>query len=117
MVSLPAPGDCTPDFIRYGLAALERIYRREYRFRKIGVMLTGLQSARRYQADLFGASPVSDDRKERFMKAVDTINARWGRGTAAFAVPSREQRSWRMRRKFLSRRYTTCWKELPRALA
>jgi DNA polymerase V len=113
MVNLPAPGDCTPDFIRCGLAALERIYRRDYRFRKVGVMLTGLHSGCRCRADLFTESASGDDRKERFMKALDTINARWGRGTAAFAVPSREQRGWRMRREFLSRRYTTCWQELP----
>ena len=57
-VSLPAPSDCTPDFIRHGLAALERIYRRGFRYRKIGVLLTGLQSVQRRQLDLFGDSPA-----------------------------------------------------------
>ena len=41
-VSLPTPSDCTPDLIRHGLAALERLYRRGYRYRKTGVLLTGL---------------------------------------------------------------------------
>jgi len=114
-VSLSSPIDCTPDFIRHGMAALDRVYRCGFRYRKIGVLLTGLQSAREHQLGLFRESPGSEERGKRFMKAVDTINARWGRGTAAFAMPARARRDWRMHRRFMSGRYTTCWQELPTA--
>ena len=111
-VSLPTPSDCTPDLIRHGQAALDRLYRRGRRYRKTGVLLTGLQDARERQLDLFSDSPDIDERRQRFMGAVDAINARWGRGTVSFAVPARAGRDWRMRRNFMSGRYTTCWNEL-----
>lgn len=114
-VSLPAPGACTPDFIRCGLAVLERLYRRGFQYRKIGVLLTGLRGRSEQHLDLFGERPLSEERGKRFMQAVDAINARWGRGTAAFALPSQERRDWRMHRRFMSARYTTCWEEIPRA--
>ncbi len=116
-VSLPTPSDCTPDLIRHGQAALDRLYRRGRRYRKTGVLLTGLLGARERQLDLFSDSPDIDERQQRFMGAVDAINARWGRGTVSFAVPARAGRAWRMRRSFMSGRYTTCWGELPKARA
>jgi DNA polymerase V len=116
-VRLQLPNDCTPDLIRHGQAALERLYRRGRRYRKTGVLLTGLTSARECQLDLFSDSPDADERRQRFMGAIDAINARWGRGTASFAVPARAGRDWRMRRNFMSGRYTTCWGELPVAKA
>jgi DNA polymerase V len=116
-VRLDSPCAATPDFIRHGRVMLQRLYRRGFRYRKIGVLLGGLQEENGYQAGLFGTDPDGDERKKRFMKALDEINARWGRGTASFAVPSRQHRSWRMHRRFMSGRYTTCWDELPRVRA
>ena len=111
-VSLPMPSDFTPDLIRHGQAALERLYRRGLCYRKTGVLLTGLQGARERQLDLFNDGPDADERRQRFMGAIDAINARWGRGTVSFAVPSRAARDWRMQRNCMSGRYTTCWNEL-----
>lgn len=111
-VRLPTSSDCTPDLIRHGQAALDRLYRRGLRYRKTGVLLTGLTSVRERQLDLFSDSPDVDERRQRFMGALDAINARWGRGTVSFAVPSCTGRAWRMRRSFMSGRYTTCWREL-----
>ncbi len=116
-VSLPAPIDCTPDFIRHGMAALERLYRGGYLYRKAGVLLTGVQSARRRQQGLFDDNPEVDARGKRFMGAVDAINARWGQATVSFGVPKGAVREWRMRRRFMSGRYTTCWGELPKVKA
>jgi len=112
-LSMPTPGDYTPDLIRHGLNVLNRLYRPGYRYRKIGVLFTGLQTACERQLDLFEDSPAADERKKCFMGAVDAINARWGRGTVNFAVPVGAGRGWRMRRRFMSGRYTTCWSELP----
>jgi DNA polymerase V len=116
-VSLPNPCDFTPDLIRHGQAALERLYRPGLRYRKTGVLLTGLTSACQRQLDLFSDGPYADARRQRFMGAIDAINARWGRGTVSFAVPARVARDWRMQRNCMSGRYTTCWNELAVAQA
>jgi len=113
MLSLPAPCDCTPELIRHGLAGLKRLYRGGFCYRKVGVLLTSLQSVHQHQPGLFEEDRAAGERGKSFMKAIDTINARWGRGTVSFALPASERRDWRMRRRFMSRRYTTCWQELP----
>ena len=114
--TLPFPSDYTPDFIRAALGCLERLYCRGVRYRKAGVLLTGLQEARSCQPDLFN-DPERDRRRAGLMRALDAINARWGRATACFALPGRVPRTWRMRRRYMSSRYTTCWAELPQVRA
>jgi len=95
------------------MADMEHLYRSGVRYRKTGVVLTGLQDACGYQPALFDCIPVEEKRSRSFMEAVDTINARWGRGTVGFGAPLNAGRAWRMRRRFMSGRYTTCWSELP----
>lgn len=113
---LPSPGNYTPEIIVGVLACLERIYRPGFSYRKAGVLLCGLHDERVVQPGLF-YNPGNDVRRRRFMQALDEINARWGRGTACFALPDRVPRQWRIRRDRLSARYTTCWSELPTAKA
>lgn len=45
------------------------------------------------------------------MKALDGLNAHYGRDTLADASAGR-QKAWKLRRDFMSSRYTTCWEEL-----
>ncbi len=111
-LALPQPLSATPELIRHGLTGFERLYRTGVCYRKAGVVLTALQEARARQPVLFGSS-AADERGVRFMKAVDVINARWGCGAVSFAAPSKAARAWRMHRRFMSGRYTTCWSELP----
>jgi len=111
-LSLPQPLSSTPELIRHGLNGFERLQRRGVRYRKAGVMLSGLQQARAHQPGLFGCASA-DERGKRLMEALDAINARWGRGAAGFGVPAHAVRAWRMQRRCMSGRSTTCWSELP----
>jgi len=45
------------------------------------------------------------------MRALDGLNRRFGRDTVSFAAVGR-QRTWKLRRGFLSPRFTTSWDEL-----
>jgi DNA polymerase V len=47
------------------------------------------------------------------MRALDTLNGRYGRDTMTFAA-SGAQRPWKLRSGMLSPRYTTSWEELLR---
>ncbi len=111
-LSLPQPLSSTPELIRYGLTGFESLYQRGIRYRKAGVVLSGLQQARAYQPGLFGCGPA-DARGRRLMEALDAINARFGRGSVGFGTPAHAVRAWRMQRRCMSGRYTTCWSELP----
>ena len=47
------------------------------------------------------------------MRALDHLNARFGRGTVGFGTAG-ERHGWKLRREFISPRYTTEWNELLR---
>ncbi len=78
---------------------------------KAGVLLTDLYYADRVQADLFS---VVDTRKSTaLMKAIDGVNARFGRRSVGFG-PSTDEAGWQMRRDSLSPSWTTKWSDIPR---
>jgi len=112
---LPAPTADTAELIRHARADLERIYRPGFRYKKTGVFLSEIVPADSLQLDLFAAAEPSEERA-RLMATVDIINARLGRGAVYYAAEG-VRKAWRMRQERLSRRFTTCWDELPVAVA
>jgi DNA polymerase V len=93
------------------VAALGAVYRPGYRYKKAGVMLLDLTPAAEVQAGLFDAPDYP--KSVAGMKAVDGLNARFGRGTVGFGTAGRRQ-AWGLRREFISPRFTTVWDELLR---
>ncbi|HMM53695.1 MAG TPA: Y-family DNA polymerase [Candidatus Desulfobacillus sp.] len=109
VVPLAEPTDDTRLLARAALAGLRRLYKPGHAYQKAGVMLMDLSDARRAQAALFD----TDRGNPALMRAMDRINACWGRGTLRLAAEGVDQR-WRMRRAMMSPCYTTRWAELPR---
>ena len=109
---LPEPTSVTPLLARRALACVRSAFRTGTEYTKAGVVLSGLTSVDRTLAQprLF-ASP-DDGRLPRLMQAVDRINARWGRNTVRFGAMGYTG-SWQMQQAWKSRRFTTCWEDLP----
>jgi DNA polymerase V len=101
----------TGKLIKAAMTALGRLYRPGYRYKKAGVILLDLVPAGSVQAGLF--DKPDDARSIARMRALDTLNARFGRGTIAFGTAG-ERQVWALRREFISPRYTTVWDELLR---
>ncbi|MBU0728203.1 MAG: Y-family DNA polymerase [Proteobacteria bacterium] len=108
-VILPETTASTPVLIRHAMACLEKIYRQNCRFQKAGVMFTEIVSGSCRQQHLFAESARDDS---LLMKALDRINARWGRSTVQYATAGLAK-SWHMKRAQLSPAYTTRWSDLP----
>ncbi len=85
-------------------------------YHKAGIMLLDLIPLRGQQPSLFTAAGAENGRPQALMRALDEINARYGRRTVQFAAEG-ITRFWQMRRDRLSPRYTTRWDELPAVLA
>jgi DNA polymerase V len=102
----------TPTLIRAAHAGLRRIYREDFEFKKCGVMLSGLEPVNGRWLSLLDLPPDDTPDHAPLMRAVDALNARWGRDTVTFAA-SGLGGAWRMRREMRSPRYTTVWEELP----
>lgn len=87
---------------------LPKIYSSGIRFYKAGVGAVDLVSEKFIQEDLF--TPSSDNK--RLMSSMDNINKIFGKGTIRLAT-EQQTKKWRMKREFLSPRYTTRWSDLP----
>ena len=110
-VPLPVSTAHTPTLIKAAVSGLKRIYRDGYKFKKCGVMLSGLEPVNGRWLSLLDLQPDAHSRHAPLMEAVDTLNGRWGRDTVKFAA-SGINAGWRMRREMCSPRYTTVWEEL-----
>lgn len=93
------------------LRVFERIWKGGPPYRKAGVLLLELSSEQDVIPSLFddqlsGAEPL--------MKALDQVNARFGRGSIGLGL-SPKGAKWRMRQERLSPRYTTRWQDIPHA--
>lgn len=108
-VPLPVATHSTPELIGHALQALKSLYRDGYRYKKAGVMLTGLIPAQACQLHLLDQRDRTHD--EKLMQVLDQVNARWGAGTLRFGVMGQQQ-DWLPKVDSCSPRYTTRWSEL-----
>lgn len=102
----------TSDTMRLAAAAatlLERLWKPGYRYKRANVLLMDLVPAAGVGAALFDAP--DDERSKARMKAMDRLNARFGRGTVSIAGAG-VTRPWRAHGANLSRRFTTRFDEL-----
>lgn len=108
-VHLPVATSDTGRLLKGASAALRAIYKKGFRYKKAGVILLELTRSREGQSDLWTRPDTPES--QRLMKAIDSLNARYGRGTLVYASAG-HSRAWGLRSDFLSPRYTTSWDEL-----
>jgi DNA polymerase V len=108
-VEFAVPTSDTTELIRAALSSIEKLYRRNCRFKKCGVILTRLVPENRVQRCLF--DDVNRTKSARLMRAVDAINANVG-SPIRWAAEGLIQ-NWGVKFLRRSRRFTTSWNELP----
>ena len=94
---------------RYIAPAIRHIIVPGRKAMKTGVVLMELTGRDDAAADLFRRP---DEKNLALADAMDRLNRQYGRDTLFLAGEGIE-RKWSMKRNFLSRRFTTCWDELP----
>lgn len=107
--TFPIATDDTRQLMAGAQRVLQEIFREGPSYAKAGILLSHLAPAKQLTGDLF--DPTGASKNPAVMEVMDEVNARMGRGSLRVA---REQvdTGWEMRRRFLSRRYTTRWEEL-----
>lgn len=101
----------TPQLISHATFLLKKIYKKGFRYKKTGVILSNLSNEEERQPGLFECTEKRTENKS-LMTAVDEINTRFGRKAITFGSEGIDQ-EWKMRRNYLSPCYTTCWKDIP----
>jgi DNA polymerase V len=107
--ALAYPSSDTLQFNQLAMQLLNDIYKPGYFYKKAGVMLAGIETGTRLQADLFAQKDSPE--REKLMHTLDVLNARYGRGTVQLATAMQSE-DWRMCREKLSPCYTTRVDEL-----
>jgi DNA polymerase V len=110
-VHLPVATSDSGKLIGAAFAGLKSMWREGYRYKKAGVMLLDLHPAAAAQEGLF--DKADSPRRVVLMRTIDRLNLRFGRDTVSFAAAG-GRRPWKLRREFLSPRYTTAWDDLLR---
>ena len=93
--------------------ALQAVYSSRTEYHRANVILHNLVPEGALQTDLLGFmdSTVSDNERSR-MRALDTINERYGKGHLRYAAEDLSNK-WEPRRRLMSPRCTSNWDELP----
>ena len=117
-VNLHLPTNITSELITAANEALDRCFEPGHGFMKGGIMLYELSDAERRQMTLMEAAVTPDQEKKRaLMRALDSVNDKYGRDTMRYAAQGPDDAFWRMRREKMSGHYTTQWAQLASALA
>ncbi|MFC0603249.1 Y-family DNA polymerase [Winogradskyella pulchriflava] len=103
IVSFPYPTDSSLLISRAAVNAVKSIYKSGIKYKRAGVIVTGLVPTDNYQLDMFNKE---DPKHKPLMSAIDTINRKYKSDKIKIGNQDLE-RTWKMRQERLSPRYTT----------
>ncbi len=108
-LKLSVPTDSTLELTKVSLL-LRQIFRKGYAYKRTGVILSDISSKTGTQRDMFDAA--DRDKHDRLMKAIDGLNAAYGKPKIVTAAEGFER--FRMNRNHLSGKFTTDWEQIIR---
>ncbi len=112
-VVFPMPTDATNEILRAISDEVKYLYLPGIRYRKTGIVFFGLEKpGTAHQLDLFADTSTPAPRQSALYKAVDALNAKYGKGKVFSAAEGIGKKSWHMKRQKLTPRPTTRWDEL-----
>ncbi|WP_289338702.1 Y-family DNA polymerase [Acinetobacter baumannii] len=100
--SFSQPTDCALDFVKAATKMVSHIYKENIKYKKCGVILTGLEPKVGHTYDLLTDFELID-KKEQLMKTLDNVHTKFGKrklGISTCYVPGR---NWTMSRDKLSK--------------
>ena len=109
VITLPVASNSSIDIVEYALKALQRIYRKEYKFKKAGVIVSEIVPKDQLQTNLF--EHKNPQKHQAIMKSVDTLNNWYGREKVRLAATG-TGRKWKLRQEYKTKCFTTNWEEL-----
>ena len=89
--------------------SLKKIYKKNCKYKKAGVVLGGIIPQEKVQMNIF--DKLNREKRKKIMKAMDIINKTNGKETIKIATQG-TQDNWTTKQQSLSPSYTTKWKDL-----
>jgi DNA polymerase V len=111
-VTLAIPTNNTFTLVTEARKILKAIYKPGYRYKKVGVNLTGIIPEAYVQGNLF-ESPKEEAHKE-LMQLFDLLNCKYGKGKVFSGLTGTRMKEWELIKADRSPRFTTQWSEMLR---
>lgn len=108
-VKVPFAANSTHQLTRVAVQAIRAIWQPGYNYLKTGIRATGIIPAGEIQYNMF--SGYEHNREQKLAGLMDELNNRYGRGTIRMATEGFEKK-WIMKQDYLSKQYTTNWKDI-----
>ena len=108
-IELANPTNSTRELREWTRKILTKIYKEGFLYKKVGVILSGLQPEPLETIRLYNEPSYAKDK--RLMQALDKISQKFGRDKVRFGVQRNSQR-WEMKAEMKSQKYTSCLKEV-----
>ncbi len=105
--ALKYASNSTPVILKEILQLLKQIYCKGY-YKKAGIFLGGVQGGKKEQLDFMY---FEDPKEVKLMKAVDSVNAKYGKRSLFLAAEGFDK-PWASKREHLSPQYTTNWSDI-----
>ncbi len=112
--ALSNPTNDTSELVSAALTCLHDMYDATCGYKKAGVFAYRLQSDALSQLSFFDEkTPAQKDKRKDLMRALDSINKRFGSETVHVATIDVQARQWHALRQYKSPDYTTSWSDIP----
>ena len=108
-IDFPIATDNSIEIVKAAINGLRDIFKRGYKYQKVGVMLSGLSNLEN-KNNLFSSS--KDEKIKSLMRSIDSTNCRYGRSALSLASGG-VNKKWNMRRKHSSKIDTVDFRCLP----
>ena len=111
LIRLQTASNYTPDLTKASQEAVAKLFQPGYKYKKAGVVLTGLHPENQVQENLFIPSEKTP-KQNKAIAVLDRMNNRFGRNKITLASSGIKPK-WIMRCELRSNQYTTNWQEIP----
>lgn len=109
VLKLPVASNSNTEIIQYAQTGLRRIFKPNYRYKKAGVIVSGIVPENQIQQDIFDT--VDREKSRQLMETIDFLNNEYGRDVVRSAAQG-YNRKWKLRQEKLSPCYTSKWSDL-----
>jgi DNA polymerase V len=106
---LPVATNDNIELVKYAIYGLHNLFLPDYRYKKAGVIVEGLQNEFSFQGNIF--DNTNRKKQRELLVTIDKLNGEFGRDTVKLAVQG-NGKEWKLRQEKLSKRYTTNWDEI-----
>ena len=110
-IDLPIRTNDSIELVKQALIALKYIYKKGYKYQKVGIIFSALNDVGIYKKNLFSLIN-SEEKRKKLMKAIDYTNNKYGRNALSIAHAGLKKK-WNIKRQHYSKIDTACFDFLP----